>query len=187
MSRIGRLPVTVPGSVQVNINGSEVHVKGPKGEMKRLFSPKLGIALENGQILVTRSSEEATVRALHGTTRALIHNMVTGVSTGFTTALEVDGVGYRVEMDGQNLVLYVGYSHPVKIEPPTGINFEIDSKARLVKINGYDKEVVGQLAADIRKIRPPEPYLGKGIRYQGEKIRRKAGKAAKGKGAGAKK
>lgn len=187
MSRIGRLPVTVPGSVQVNINGSEVHVKGPKGEMKRLFSPKLGLALENGQIQVTRSSEEASVRALHGTTRALIFNMVTGVSTGYTLTLEVDGVGYRVEMDGSKLVLYVGYSHPVVIEPPAGINFEIDSKAKLVKINGYDKEIVGQLAADIRKIRPPEPYLGKGIRYQGEKIRRKAGKAGKGKGAGGKK
>jgi len=187
VSRIGRLPVTVPGSVQVDIKGSEVHVKGPKGEMRRLFSPKLGIAMENGQILITRSTEEAEVRALHGTTRALVYNMVTGVSTGFTKVLEVDGVGYRVEMDGPKLALYVGYSHPVIIDPPAGINFEIDSKTRVVKINGYDNEVVGQLAADIRKIRPPEPYLGKGIRYQGEKIRRKAGKAGKGKGAGGKK
>ena len=187
MSRIGRLPVTVPGSVQVDIKGSEVHVKGPKGEMKRLFSSQLGIALENGQILVTRSSDEPRVRALHGTTRALISNMVTGVSAGFTKVLEVDGVGYRVEMDGQKLALYVGYSHPIIIDPPAGINFEIDSKIRQVKVNGYDSEVVGQMAADIRKLRPPEPYLGKGIRYQGEKLRHKAGKAGKGKGAGGKK
>jgi len=186
VSRIGRLPVTVPGSVQVTINGSEFHVKGPNGEMKREFSPAIGIALENGVINVTRSSEEPTVRALHGTTRALIYNMVTGVSTGFAKVLEVDGVGYRVEMDGKKLVLYVGYSHPVVIDPPAGITFEADSKARTVTVKGYDLEVIGQLASDIRKIRPPEPYLGKGIRYQGEKIRRKAGKAGKGKGAGKK-
>lgn len=184
MSRIGRLPVTVPASVQVNIAGSEVHVKGPNGEMNRLFSSDMGIKCENNVITVTRSSDDAPVRALHGTTRALIQNMVTGVSTGFTRVLEVDGVGYRVEMDGKKLVLYVGYSHPVVIDPPTGITFEVDSKARTVAIKGYDIEVIGQLAADIRKIRPPEPYLGKGIRYQGEKIRRKAGKAGKGKGTG---
>jgi large subunit ribosomal protein L6 len=169
--------------VQVDIKGSEVRIKGPKGEMVRHFSPEIGIALENGQILVTRSSDLAPIRALHGTTRALIHNMVTGVSTGFTTVLEVDGVGYRVELDGKKLALYVGYSHPFIIDPPTGIDFEVDSKTRTVKVNGYDNEVVGQLASDIRKIRPPEPYLGKGIRYKGEKIRRKAGKAGKGKGA----
>lgn len=186
MSRIGRLPVTVPESVKVDIKGSEVHVKGPNGEMHRLFSSAMGITLEDGAINVTRSSEDAPVRALHGTTRALIHNMVTGVSTGFTRVLEVDGVGYRVEMDGKKLVLYVGYSHPVVIDPPAGITFEADSKARTISIKGYDLEVIGQLAADIRKIRPPEPYLGKGIRYQGEKIRRKAGKAGKGKGAGKK-
>ncbi len=184
MSRIGRLPVTVPESVKVEINGSDVHVKGPNGEMKRAFSPAIGIKMEDGVITVTRSSEEPNIRALHGTTRALINNMVTGVSTGFTKVLEVDGVGYRVEMDGKKLVLYVGYSHPVVIDPPTGITFEADSKARTVAIKGYDLEVIGQLADDIRKIRPPEPYLGKGIRYQGEKIRRKAGKAGKGKGAG---
>ena len=184
MSRIGRLPVTVPASVQVNIAGSEVHIKGPNGEMKRQFSPEIGIKLEDGTINVTRSSDEAPIRALHGTTRALIQNMVTGVSTGFARVLEVDGVGYRVEMDGKKLVLYVGYSHPVVIDPPTGISFDVDSKARTVAIKGYDIEVIGQLAADIRKIRPPEPYLGKGIRYQGEKIRRKAGKAGKGKGTG---
>lgn len=186
MSRIGRLPVTVPESVQVDIKGSEVHVKGPNGEMKRQFSPAMGIAFESGTITVTRSSEDAPVRALHGTTRALIHNMVTGVSTGFTKVLEVEGVGYRVEMDGKKLVLYVGYSHPVVIDPPAGITFVVDSKARTVSVKGYDLEIIGQMASDIRKIRPPEPYLGKGIRYQGEKIRRKAGKAGKGKGTGKK-
>jgi large subunit ribosomal protein L6 len=184
VSRIGRLPVNVPASVQITITGSTVQVKGPNGEMKREFSPAMGIMCENNILTVTRSSEDAPVRALHGTTRALIQNMVTGVSTGFTRVLEVDGVGYRVEMDGKKLVLYVGYSHPVVIDPPTGVNFEVDSKARTVAIKGYDIEVIGQLAADIRKIRPPEPYLGKGIRYQGEKIRRKAGKAGKGKGTG---
>jgi ribosomal protein L6, bacterial type len=186
VSRIGRLPVTVPESVKVDINGSEVHVKGPKGEMNRVFSPAMGITMDAGVINITRSSEDASVRALHGTTRALIHNMVTGVSTGFTKVLIVDGVGYRTEMDGAKLVLYVGYSHPVVIEPPAGVSFEVDSKTRVVTIHGYDLEVIGQLAADIRKIRPPEPYLGKGIRYDGEKIRRKAGKAGKGKGAGKK-
>ena len=186
MSRIGRLPVTVPESVQVEIKGSEVHVKGPKGEMKRQFSDAMGISFENGMINVKRSSDEAPVRALHGTTRALIQNMVTGVSTGFTKVLEVDGVGYRTEMEGKTLVLYVGFSHPVKIEPPDGVSFEVDSKTRTVTIHGYDLEVIGQLADDIRKIRPPEPYLGKGIRYKGEVIRRKAGKAGKGKGTGKK-
>jgi len=182
VSRIGKLPIKLPESVKVDVNGSEVKVKGPKGEMKRVFSPNVTITNEDGVLLVKRNSDLAEVRALHGTTRAVLANMVHGVSTGFTTELEVDGVGYRVEMDGNKLVLYVGYSHPFVIDPPTGINFEIDNKTRLVKINGYDKEVIGQLANDIIKIRPPEPYLGKGIRYKGQKIRRKAGKAGKAKG-----
>lgn len=181
MSRIGKLPIRIPDSVQVEVNGSEVIVKGPKGVLKRQFSPDITITKEDGVLLVKRNSDLAPVRALHGTTRALLSNMVTGVSTGFTTELEVDGVGYRVEMEGEKLVLFVGYSHPFKIDPPTGVNFEIDSKTRLVKINGSDKEVIGQLANDIIKIRPPEPYLGKGIRYKGQKIRRKAGKAGKAK------
>ena len=183
MSRIGRLPVTIPESVHVDIKGSEVRVKGPKGELVREFSPEIGINMENNVVNITRNSEAPAMRALHGTTRALLQNMVTGVSTGFTTELEVDGVGYRVEMDGKKLALYVGYSHPFIIDPPAGVSFEVDSKTRIVKINGSDNEVIGQLASDIRKIRPPEPYLGKGIRYKGEKIRRKAGKAGKGKGA----
>ena len=182
MSRIGRLPVTVPAGVQVDINGTEVAVKGPKGELKRSFSPSISIAKEGGQIIVKRESDEAQQRALHGTTRALIQSMVTGVSSGFTKVLEIEGVGYRAEMNGQNLVLYLGFSHPVPIEPPAGISFEVDTKTRQVKISGFDKEQIGQLAADIRKIRPPEPYKGKGVHYLGEKIRRKAGKAGKSKG-----
>lgn len=181
MSRIGRLPVVVPAGVQVDLDGSLVHIKGPKGEMKREFSQAISIAFDNGQIAVSRSSEEANVRALHGMTRALIQNMVTGVSQGFTKVLEIEGVGYRAEMDGKNLKLFVGYSHPVIVEPDNGISFEVDTKTRQIKVSGYDREVVGQVSADIRKIRPPEPYHGKGIHYLGEKIRRKAGKAGKAK------
>ena len=180
MSRIGRLPVALPNGVQVDVQGSNVHVKGPKGELKRTFSSLIGIALENGQVVVTRNSDNAEERALHGTTRAVIANMIHGVSSGFTVVLEVEGVGYRAEMEGKNLALHVGYSHPVKVEPPTGITFETDAKTRQIKVNGFDREAVGQVAAEIRGVRPPEPYHGKGIRYTGEKIRRKAGKAGKG-------
>lgn len=180
MSRIGRLPVAVPSGVQVDVQGSNVHIKGPKGELKRVFSPLIGIALEDGQVVVTRQSDKAEERALHGTTRAVIANMIHGVSSGFTVMLEVEGVGYRAEMDGKVLVLHVGYSHPIRVEPPAGIAFEVDQKIRQIKVNGFDREVVGQVAAEIRGVRPPEPYHGKGIRYAGEKIRRKAGKAGKG-------
>ncbi len=180
MSRIGRLPVDIPNGVQVNLDGSNVIVKGPKGEMKRVFSSLIGITLENNQLNFTRNSEEPAERALHGTTRAVLANMIHGVSKGFVVILEVEGVGYRAEMDGKNLALHVGYSHPVKMEPPTGVSFETDAKTRQIKVLGFDKELVGQIAANIRKVRPPEPYHGKGIRYQGEKIRRKAGKAGKG-------
>ena len=180
MSRIGRLPVTVPGGVQVNVKGSEVHVKGPKGELKRSFSPLVAISMEDGQVVITRKSDHPQERALHGTIRALIANMVRGVSTGFEVVLEVEGVGYRAEMQGKDLALFVGYSHPVKFPPPVGISFEADAKTRQIKVLGYDLEVVGQTAAEIRGVRPPEPYHGKGIRYAGEKIRRKAGKAGKG-------
>ncbi len=181
MSRIGRLPVVVPASVQVDLDGSVVSIKGPKGTMTREFSRAIAISLDEGKILVARSSEEPNVRALHGMTRALIQNMVTGVSEGFTKVLEIDGVGYRAEMDGKNLKLFVGYSHPVVIEPADGISFEVETKTRQIKIMGSNRETVGQVAADIRKVRPPEPYHGKGIHYLGEKIRRKAGKAGKGK------
>lgn len=181
MSRIGRMPVALPSGVQVEIQGSDVMVKGPKGQLKRAFSPSIGITLENGQLIIQRNSDLPAERALHGTTRAVIANMVNGVSAGFERALEVEGVGYRAEMSGKKLVLHVGYSHPVEIEPPQGIAFDVDTKTRLIKVIGIDKEQVGQVAADIRKVRPPEPYHGKGLRYAGERIRRKAGKAGKGK------
>ena len=180
MSRIGRLPVAVPNGVQVNVQGSDVHVKGPKGELKRTFSSLVGIELQNGEVVITRKSDHPRERAMHGTTRAVIANMVHGVSSGFEVVLAVEGVGYRAEMQGKDLALFVGYSHPVKMEPPAGISFEVDLKTRQIKVIGYDREVVGQTASEIRRVRPPEPYHGKGIRYVGEKIRRKAGKAGKG-------
>ena len=180
MSRIGRLPVAVPNGVQVNVQGSDVHVKGPKGEMKRSFSPMIEIAMEDGHVVIKRKSDNAAERALHGTTRAVIANMIRGVSSGFEVLLQVEGVGYRAELKGKDLALFVGYSHPVTMEPPAGISFEVDQKTRQIKVLGYDREVVGQTAAEIRRVRPPEPYHGKGIRYVGEKIRRKAGKAGKG-------
>ncbi len=180
MSRIGRMPVDIPGGVQVEVKGLNVRVKGPKGELHRAFSNSIGIAMENNQLVITRNSDDPAERALHGTTRAVLANMVHGVSKGFEVILEVEGVGYRAEMEGKNLALYVGYSHPVKIEPPAGISFETDTKTRQIKILGFDKELVGQTAADIRNVRPPEPYHGKGLRYLGEHIRRKAGKAGKG-------
>ncbi len=182
MSRIGKLPVEIPGGVQVDVKGSDVRVKGPKGELQRVFSSKINIKLdaERNQLVITRSSDNAAERALHGTTRALLANMVYGVSQGFQTVLEVEGVGYRAELEGKNLALYVGYSHPVKIEPPAGISFEADQKTRQIKVLGFDKELVGQVAANIRKVRPPEPYHGKGLHYLGEHIRHKAGKAGKG-------
>jgi large subunit ribosomal protein L6 len=181
VSRIGRLPIVVPKGVTVNISGTQVHVKGPKGELHNNFSPLIGIAMDGEIIHVTRVSDEMVHRTLHGTTRALINNMVMGVSTGFAKVLEIDGVGYRAEMNGTNLVLNLGFSHPVVVEPPAGISFEVDTKTRQVKISGFDKEQVGQIAANIREIRPPEPYKGKGIHYLGERIRRKAGKSGKTK------
>jgi large subunit ribosomal protein L6 len=179
VSRIGRLPVILPKGVEVKIQGSNVNVKGPKGEMQRTFPSSMEITSDNKEILVNRASDERDQRSLHGMTRALINNMVVGVSTGFERVLEVNGVGYRAELAGKNLVLYVGYSHSVSIEPPVGITFEVEAKTRQIKVTGYDKELVGQVAANIRKVRPPEPYQGKGIRYLEEKIRRKAGKTGK--------
>jgi large subunit ribosomal protein L6 len=174
------MPVVIPSGVEVNIDGSLVRVKGPRGEMARTFPTAMGIDIEDGQVLVSRPTDERMHRALHGMTRALINNMVVGVSTGFEKILEVNGVGYRAEMSGSDLMLFVGYSHPVKVVPPYGIRFETDAKTRQIKVLGYDKELVGQVAADIRKVRPPEPYQGKGIKYLKEKIRRKAGKTGKG-------
>jgi large subunit ribosomal protein L6 len=180
VSRIGRLPVDIPSGVQVDVTGLNVRVKGPKGELHRSFSDSIGIKMENNQLNITRNSDDPAERALHGTTRAVLANMIRGVSKGFVVPLEVEGVGYRAEMEGKNLALFVGYSHPVKIEPPAGISFEVDLKTRQIRVSGFDKELVGQIAANIRKVRPPEPYHGKGIRYLGERIRRKAGKAGKG-------
>ena len=180
MSRIGRLPIDIPSGVQVDVKGVDVRVKGPKGELNRSFSQLIGIKMENNQLNFTRNSEDPAERALHGTTRAVIANMIHGVSKGFEVVLQVEGVGYRAEMEGKNLSLFVGYSHPVKMEPPAGVSFETDAKTRLIKVLGFDKELVGQVAANIRKVRPPEPYHGKGLRYLGERVRRKAGKAGKG-------
>ena len=181
MSRIGRLPIAVPAGVQVELNGSFSKVKGPKGEMQRTFSPLMDMVLENGQITIARRSDIPAERALHGTTRAVLNNMIRGVSGGFERILEWDGVGYRAEMSAAKLVLNMGYSHPITMEPPQGISFAVDAKTRQIKVLGFDKELVGQVAADIRKVRPVEPYLGKGLHYLGEKIRRKAGKSGKGK------
>jgi large subunit ribosomal protein L6 len=172
--------VGIPGGVTVDVKGNTVRVKGPRGELQQSFSPLIGIAVESNQLLITRKSDLPAERALHGTTRALLNNMVQGVSKGFQVVLEVEGVGYRAELEGKNLALHVGYSHPVKIEPPAGISFEADQKARQIKVLGFDKQLVGQVAANIRKVRPPEPYHGKGLHYLGEHIRRKAGKAGKG-------
>ena len=179
MSRIGRLPIEVPAGVEVKVDGAYVHVKGPKGEMEWTFSPDITIKYEDGVVVVERPSDQPIHRSLHGTTRALINNMVVGVSKGFERILEIEGVGYRAELDGKNLIVNVGFSHPVVVEPPEGIAFDVDMKVRQIKVSGYDKQVVGQVAADIRKLRPPEPYKGKGIRYQGEYVRRKPGKAGK--------
>jgi len=179
VSRIGRMPVVVPQGVDVKIKGSHVLIKGPKGELNHTFPASMDISLKGGEILVQRPSDERTHRSLHGMTRALINNMVVGVSDGFEKILEINGVGYRAELADTNLVLSVGYSHTVTIEPPEGITFEVDSRTRQIKVMGYDKQAVGQTAAVIRKVRPPEPYKGKGIKYLDEHIRRKAGKAGK--------
>jgi large subunit ribosomal protein L6 len=173
------LPVEIPAGVEVKINGSQVKIKGPKGEAEFEFSPDMKITQQENEIVVTRPSDARQMRSLHGTTRALIQNMVTGVTDGFQRELQLVGVGYRANMQGNNLVLNVGYSHPVEIEPPPGISFEVGERNQQVFITGIDKQAVGQIAADIRKVRPPEPYKGKGIRYKDEYIRRKAGKAGK--------
>jgi large subunit ribosomal protein L6 len=173
------MPVEVPQGVEVEIKGSHVRVKGPKGQLEHTFPAAMDISMEDGQIAVKRPSDEGRHRALHGMTRALVNNMVVGVTQGFEKVLEVNGVGYRAELKGENLILNVGYSHPVEVKPPNGIAFEVDTRTRQIKIQGYDKAVVGQIAADIRKVRPPEPYKGKGIKYLDERIRRKAGKAGK--------
>jgi large subunit ribosomal protein L6 len=183
MSRIGRLPIIVPKGVTVDLNKNSVTVKGPKGELKRDLPPEIEVTQEDGQIKFARNSNHRTHRAKHGLSRALLNNMVTGVSTGFKRQLYIEGVGYKAAIDGKNLVLSVGYSHTVVFEPPMDLNFEVDKSGRELTVNGVDKEVVGEIASRIRRTRGPEPYKGKGIRYTDEKIRRKAGKTGKaGKG-----
>ena len=179
MSRIGKLPVPIPQGVSVTINKNSVVVKGPKGELSRDFPPEIELKQEDGRIVVNRHSDHRTHRAKHGLVRALLNNMVVGVSSGFKRELYIEGVGYRAGLKGKNLELSVGYSHPVVFEPPAGIRFEVDKSGREVAVVGIDKELVGEIAARIRRTRPPEPYKGKGIRYVGERVRRKAGKAGK--------
>jgi len=178
MSRVGRLPIPVPDKVTVQIDGAAVSVKGPGGELSREFHPDMRIVQDGDELVVTRPSDRREHRALHGLTRALLNNMVVGVSDGFTTTLEIQGTGYRAEMDGQALSIRVGYSHPVRVEPRDGVTFQVEGQ--LVHVRGADKQVVGQQAAEIRRIRPPAPYKGKGIRYRGEWVRRKAGKGGIG-------
>jgi large subunit ribosomal protein L6 len=178
VSRIGKLPIEIPTGVDIQVDGSHVIVKGPNGTLERSFSPLVTISKEENQIKVTRDSDEKKVRALHGTTRAVIQNMVTGTTSGFTKVLEVVGVGYKAEMNGNDMVINVGFSHPVDVKAPEGITFDVTEKNRVITIKGANKEVVGQVAADIRGLRPPEPYKGKGIRYQNERVRRKSGKTA---------
>ncbi len=178
MSRIGRQPVLVAPSVEVTLgDGNLVTVKGPKGQLQRQFPLTMTFTREDDRIVVTRPNDEGKQRALHGLSRSLLNNMVTGVTTGFTKTLEVQGVGYRAQLQGTNLQLALGFSHPVIVPPPDGITFALEGPR--VHIQGIDREQVGQVAANIRKLRPPEPYKGKGIRYQGERVRRKAGKAGK--------
>lgn len=178
MSRIGRQPVPVLPNVEINIaDGNFVTVKGPKGQLQRQFPVSMRFAREDDQIVVTRPNDEGKQRALHGLSRTLLNNMVVGVTDGFTVTLEVQGVGYRAAIQGQSLQMALGFSHPVVVEPPDGVTFAVEGPRILIQ--GIDKEQVGQVAANVRKIRPPEPYKGKGIRYLGERVRRKAGKAGK--------
>lgn len=176
MSRIGKAPVEVPGGVQVDISGRAVKVSGPKGELEVPIGKGVEIRQEDGSLVLTRASESPEHKAMHGLTRSLLQNAVTGVTDGFTKTLQIAGVGYRAALQGQDINLQVGYSHPVSVSPRKGIEFEVPNATTIV-VRGIDKQRVGQMAAEIRKIRPPEPYKGKGIRYQDEQIRRKVGKA----------
>jgi len=177
MSRIGRAPIPIPDGVTVDIAGQKVTVKGPKGELSHTVVQPISVAQEDGAIVVTRPTDRGPHRALHGLSRSLVANMVEGVSAGFSRELEIVGVGYRAQLKGANLEMAVGYSHPVSIPPPEGVSFEVPAPTQVV-VRGIDKQVVGQVAAEIRGVRPPEPYKGKGIRYAGEHVRRKVGKRA---------
>lgn len=178
MSRIGRKPITIPQGVQVDILGNNVKVKGPKGELNQVVHPEMKVSLNNGIITVERPSDDKKHRSLHGLTRTLLSNMISGVTNGFTKALDINGVGYRAAKQGKNLVLTIGYSHPVEIQPLPGIEFDVPAPNKII-VKGIDKQVVGQMAAEIRAVRKPEPYKGKGIKYESEVIRRKAGKTGK--------
>jgi large subunit ribosomal protein L6 len=178
MSRIGRLPIQVPSGVDVTIDGRQVTVKGPKGTLSRALHPDMTISREDGTLVVTRPTEQKTHKQLHGLTRTLVNNMVVGVTDGYRKGLEITGVGYRAALSGKKLQLNLGYSHQIEIDPPEGITFEVENPTRLAVV-GIDKELVGQIAAKVRATRKPEPYKGKGVRYAGEYIRRKAGKAGK--------
>ena len=178
MSRIGRLPITVPSGVDVTIDGRNVTVKGPKGTLSRALHPDMTVSREDGTLVVTRPTEQKTHKQLHGLTRTLVNNMVVGVTDGYRKGLEITGVGYRAALSGKKLQLNLGYSHQIEIDPPEGITFEVENPTRLAVV-GIDKELVGQIAAKVRSTRKPEPYKGKGVRYAGEYIRRKAGKAGK--------
>ena len=178
MSRIGRLPIAVPSTVDVTIDGRQVTVKGPKGTLSRALHPDMTISREDGTLVVTRPTEQKTHKQLHGLTRTLVNNMVVGVTDGYRKGLEITGVGYRAALSGKKLQLNLGYSHQIEIDPPEGITFEVENPTRLAVV-GIDKELVGQIAAKVRATRKPEPYKGKGVRYAGEYIRRKAGKAGK--------
>jgi large subunit ribosomal protein L6 len=180
MSRIGKRPITVPTKVQVTVNGAKIVVKGPKGELSRNLPPNVSVAQEGEILSVNRRDDTRSSRQLHGLCRTLVANMVEGVSQGFQRRLEIQGVGYRAAVQGRNLVLNMGYSHQVQIVPPDGVQFAVENNTNVI-VTGYDKEIVGNTAAQIRAVRPPEPYKGKGIRYSGEVVRRKAGKTGKGK------
>jgi large subunit ribosomal protein L6 len=178
MSRIGRLPIAVPSGVDVTIDGRQLTVKGPKGTLSRELHPDIAVTREDGTLVVTRPTEQKLHKQLHGLTRTLVNNMVVGVTDGYRKGLEITGVGYRAALNGKRLTLNLGYSHPVEIDPPDGISFEVENPTRLAVV-GIDKELVGQVAAQVRATRKPEPYKGKGVRYAGERVRRKAGKAGK--------
>jgi large subunit ribosomal protein L6 len=178
MSRIGRLPIAIPAGVEVNIDGSAVTVKGPKGELALSVASPIEVAVEDGQVLVTRPDDERASRSLHGLTRTLIANNIVGVTEGYTKGLEVVGTGYRVAAEGANITFALGYSHPITVTPPAGITFTVEGNNRVI-VGGIDKQAVGEVAANIRKLRKPEPYKGKGVRYVGENVRRKAGKSGK--------
>lgn len=178
MSRIGRLPIDVPANVTVTIDGQSVTVKGPKGELNLTVASPIEVALEDGQVLVTRPDDERESRSLHGLTRTLIQNQIIGVTDGYSKGLEIVGTGYRVQQKGNSLEFALGFSHPITFDPPAGITFAVEGNNQ-ISVHGIDKQQVGEVAANIRKLRKPEPYKGKGVRYAGEVIRRKAGKAGK--------